>query len=364
MDRQSKSSLFRIPFELRDVIYSYLFTSTRLTFGLRVTSDNQSIITVQPSLHALALLCICRRVNAEIAKSWLSQVLFSFEDSKTMLDKLSILPFEELSLIRYVSVRGEPLHLTYLSKSQVHHHLVGVIKLLPGLQLHRLTVFGGRGDKCQYRILDELVKYGNGWRELRFISHSSGMLGYAYYCFDTALSNRYQRRPQPEYWQRVVEERDGAQSYPSVLVYRAKRASHRGDILRPQARELIQQSDAGLPFGSSEYGAAEDPVLVSEGERGKELMVVVQRGQNGVNYVEKEDSPLLPGLDIRRDFPGKSWIEIRAVCIEAWDTEDRTASQFVLDSYRDIDEYTWTACSTYNPTTRASLLNTLVDASG
>ncbi|KAK0741953.1 hypothetical protein B0T21DRAFT_408810 [Apiosordaria backusii] len=357
MNAQSSSLLFCIPFELRDEIYSHLFTSTRLTFGSRVANDNKTIITLHPPPHALALLRACRRINAEIDKSWLSQVLFKFEDPKTMLDKLAGLSFEDLSLIRYVTVRGDSMLLTYLPKRHVHHRLVSVLKLLPGLQLHQLTVFGGHGDKFQYRTLDELVRYGSGWRELRFISHSSGMLGYAYYCFDEALRQRYQRRPQPEYWQSVVDERDGVQSCPSVVVYRATRPGHRGDVLRAQTREQIQQSDTivshtGASYASDEYGTAEDPVLVGEGERSKEVMVVVRRGRHGVDYQEKDGRPLLSNFDIRREFPGRTWAEIRAACIEAWDGEDRPTFVRQVDLYHDIDEYIWTACSTYNPTTR------------
>ncbi|KAK4194887.1 hypothetical protein QBC40DRAFT_237681 [Triangularia verruculosa] len=357
MHPQSASPFFRIPFELRDEIYSLLFTSTRLTFGFRVANDNQTLIKLQPSPHALALVRACRRTNAEISKSWLGHVLFSFEDPRTMLDKLATLPVEELSLVRYVSVRGDCLRLTYPPKRHVHHRLVSVFGLLPGLRLHRLTILGGRGDKSQYRMLDELVKYGSGWRELQFISHSSGLLGYAYYCFDAVFRHRYQRKPQPQHWQSMLEERDGAQSCPSVLIYRASRPGCRGDVLRPQTRTLVHQSDAEASFAEYEYGTEEDLSLVGESERAKELMLVVQRGQQ-VAYEEQEATPLLPTPDMRGDFPGKSWTEIRAACVEGWETEDEVASHFMIDSYHDVNEYTWTARSTYNPATRDSLLNT------
>ncbi|KAK0653684.1 hypothetical protein QBC41DRAFT_65609 [Cercophora samala] len=316
MDEQCHSPLFHIPFEVRDAIYSCLFTSTTLTFTTAVPYDDGSRAIFQPPMYPVALLRTCRRVNAEIAKSWLSQVLFHFNDPMSMLDKLAAISLEKLSLVRYIIVRGEPLMLTYPPKRQVQHRLVGILKLLPRLQLRRLTVLGGRCDKYQYRMLDELVKYGNGWQELRFISNTSEMLGYAYYCLDSTLRDRYQRRPQPEYWQSVMEERDGVQSNPSVLIYRARRAGHRGDVLEPETRELIAQSHTKTPF-PDDYEAAEDPVLMSENERGKELMVVVRRGQCGVDYGEKVDSPLLPDRDIRRDFPGKTWLDIRRVCIEA-----------------------------------------------
>ncbi|VBB76780.1 Putative protein of unknown function [Podospora comata] len=317
MDSQYRSTLFHIPFEVRDAIYSSLFSSTILSFATSVPTDDARLNKLQAPLHSTALLRTCRRANAEISKSWLSHVLFYFDDPMSLLDKLAPIPLEELSLIRYIFVRGDPLLLTYPPKIQVHHNLVGVLKLLPRLQLRQLTVLGSGSDKFQYRMLDELIKHGNGWQELRFISHDSGMLGYAYYCLDPTLCDRYQRRPQPEHWQRVMEERDGVNSYPSVSIYRGKRAGHCGAVFKPETREVMAQSHNGAPFSVDDYGTAEDPVFISESERGKELMVAVKRGQRGVDYEEKTNSPFLPGRDIRRDFPGKTWVEIRAACTKA-----------------------------------------------
>ncbi|KAL2679301.1 hypothetical protein Neosp_010073 [[Neocosmospora] mangrovei] len=50
-------------------------------------------------------------------------------------------------------------------------------------------------------------------------------------------------------------------------------------------------------------------------EHGEEMMVVVKRGF-GVDYEEKEGSPLLED-DIRRDAPGMTWKEIQCIDMEA-----------------------------------------------
>jgi hypothetical protein len=50
---------------------------------------------------------------AEVDDSWLRQVLFSFEDTQTMMKKLSALPTATLSKIRHLRIRGEILVLSF-----------------------------------------------------------------------------------------------------------------------------------------------------------------------------------------------------------------------------------------------------------
>ena len=92
----------------------------------------------------------------------------------------------------------------------------------------------------------------------------------------------------------------------------------------------------------------EDAGLMADGERDKEIMLIAKRGI-GVDYEEKKGSPLLKN-DIRREMPGKTWKEIRSVCIDRAedgthlplsDDEGDEGDTVEIDSYKYVDEYVW-----------------------
>ncbi len=135
VDPQIGSLIFRrLPQEVRDHIYTQLFSSTRFRFGERQTSRTD-IVKIRPAPNGLALLRACRRANLEIGDSWLRHVLFCFENTEAMLNKLSALPADTLSKIRRMRLSSDTLLLTYPEGDFVFHRLASVFKLLPGLQL-------------------------------------------------------------------------------------------------------------------------------------------------------------------------------------------------------------------------------------
>lgn len=76
---QNKSRFFQhLPQELRDKIYSHVFFSTGLAYGL----------AIKTTPNALAMLQTCHRAEKEIGDTWISQVFLSFQDLK-----LSNVPF-------------------------------------------------------------------------------------------------------------------------------------------------------------------------------------------------------------------------------------------------------------------------------
>ncbi|KAK7706566.1 hypothetical protein SLS63_013931 [Diaporthe eres] len=86
-----------------------------------------------------------------------------------------------------------------------------MLKLLPGLCLDRLTVFGDVRKESRYRELDDLIRHGNGWKELCFLSHNSEMLGYPK-CKKGSYENvpdEFLRAPQPSTWRQALSHRDG-----------------------------------------------------------------------------------------------------------------------------------------------------------
>ncbi|MCJ1234743.1 hypothetical protein MMC14_002706 [Varicellaria rhodocarpa] len=119
--------------------------------------------TMIPAPNNLAILYTCGKINHEAGLLWLRQVLFSFEQSEDLLDKLSPLPSTMLSQIRHIRTGG--LFLTLLLNGDddyTTYSLAWALKLLPALRLDKLTVLGSRYDENSYDTLKDLILYGNG----------------------------------------------------------------------------------------------------------------------------------------------------------------------------------------------------------
>ncbi|CAK7237996.1 hypothetical protein SBRCBS47491_010236 [Sporothrix bragantina] len=288
--RQQTSRLLALPQEIRDEIYAYVFYSTRLTMGRRVTcappttsyscpgsssstrtispepgrhshshsqdsqyshgsqeshdssqargSKSSRIITqIKPARHSMALFLVCRQITRELVSdnAWIGQVLFNFEDAATMLDVLGgvFSSPAQRSLIREVRVREGGLFVHQRMPSEPHspqlsstpsssstatpaapHHfrqrfllLGGLMRLLPGLCLDRLTILPAlpcrihKSTRCHnlpsvdmynmsvtsnppppvslaapHEILAELLHAGSGWKELCYVHHDTAML--------------------------------------------------------------------------------------------------------------------------------------------------------------------------------------------
>ncbi|VBB84299.1 Putative protein of unknown function [Podospora comata] len=352
MHPQGESLFFRrLPQEMRDHIWTQLFCSTRFTFGLWEGPDSRDCKHIKPTPSGLAMLRTCRRAQLEIGDLWLRHVLFCFQDTKSMMDRLSVLPVDTLSKLRHLRVSDNALLELGDPDDGRYYLLTSYFKLLPGLQLDQLTVLGARLFSLSYDTLDDLIKDGNGWKTLRYISHSSKMLGYAsgYGPYGPGLGGnpQYCRKSQPKHWQGVLEDRDGVASGPSATIYRAKEPAQYGSILDPNKRVIFEQKPhCGQDLQPNEFH--EDPELMSGDEKKKELMVVVKRG-TGVKY-EERDSPLIE-WDLRRDFPNMTWEEIFNHYLQEpgyppyAEKEERKKKAFNLpiqeDFYKDVDEYVW-----------------------
>ncbi|PKK55180.1 hypothetical protein CI102_10, partial [Trichoderma harzianum] len=304
------SLLMRLPQELRLMIYAFLFSSTRFTSGPRCGWD-MVIHDFIPAPHGLAILISCRQAYVEIGRSWIGQVLFCFETVKAMVDKLADIPLETRSMIRHIRVSGHPMRME-IGDELAQWDTYQVLKLLPGLKLDRLTVCGDAEVQCSYDALNRLVKYSDGWKELHYISHSSGFLGYKVAWLDEndelTGENRFLREPQPGGWQRTLEGRDGSKSGASVTIYRSDIAYQYGSGPYISNKGTWTEFTQALAPDQDieEYQDAEDPRLMANGEIEKEMLVVVKRGR-AVDYEEKQGSPYVEEGDIRAEFPGKTW---------------------------------------------------------
>lgn len=337
---QADSRLLQLPQELRDKVYDFLFLSTRVTFGKRSTGRISSK-TMKPAANSLALLRVCRRIFEETKPLWLGRILFNFESSESLLDKLSLLPLNTLSQIRYVRVRGETLMLSYDYDQDVYHRLVWTLKLLPGLRLDTLTVLGLSDGIMDYDTLGGLIRHGNCWKELRYITRDSTMLGFK-------REQSYRRKPQPRTWSDTLLSRDGLDSRATVAVYQATEHKTIGAPFnvsnsRPFEQQVLPPETLDI------FGLGEDAHLMSDNERTKELLVVVRRGR-GADITES-DSPPFHAEDIRQDTYGMTWQAIKRKYLEfdgRYDDEMEEERVYLeetevveADAYHGVDDFVW-----------------------
>lgn len=159
IDNQVGSILYQHTPEIRHMIYSELFYSTRLARGNRRESSTKAK-KIRPAPNALAILRTCHRAYNE-TNTWLRKVLFHFEDPMTMLDKLTPLAPDVLSNLRHLRVSGN------LLKPGVpgyggRHRLAFTLRHLPGLNLDTLTVLDSGFSRTNYRTIEELVSESSG----------------------------------------------------------------------------------------------------------------------------------------------------------------------------------------------------------
>lgn len=278
--QRQTSRFLALPQEIRDEIYAYVFYSTRLTMGRRVTcappadsscpgsasstrtlspepgdsydtyqtqttQPHGRVIThVKPARHSMALFLVCRQITRELVSdnAWIGQVLFNFEDAATMLDVLGgvFATPAQRSLVKEVRVREgglfvhqrlpslppmpsvpEAPEVSSSSATQQQQQqrqqqqqfrqrfllLGGLMRLLPGLCLDRLTILPAlpcrvhKSTRCHnlpsvnmynmsvtshppppvslaapHEMLAELLHAGSGWKELCYVHHDTAML--------------------------------------------------------------------------------------------------------------------------------------------------------------------------------------------
>jgi len=93
-----------------------------------------------------------------------NQILVSFEDIYSLLDKLYSIQASSLSQIRHIRTGGRALFMapgTQVHRRKNYSHC-WALKFFPELSLDRLTVLGVPDGRENYNFLDGLVKYGHG----------------------------------------------------------------------------------------------------------------------------------------------------------------------------------------------------------
>jgi hypothetical protein len=262
------------------MIYALVFQELSLCYvgsgWLVYEKDEQKVVS---QCHGPALLRTCRRVNDDIGHEWLSHIDLIFYYSSRMLSVLAPLPVEKLSKLRYLTVDARLLLLSkgYHGRGEPPcYNLAAVLRLVPGLRLNKLHVRGTGLFKRDYEMVDELVKHGNGWKELWFEPYYAKLWYY--------VKSTFKPQGQPAKWDTVLKERDGASSQASATIW--------------------QPSGRLLERGKGYLDDDEVNTNVSYEDLHGPTFFVFKRGR-GVDYEEKEDAPLLD-KDIRRDHLGRT----------------------------------------------------------
>lgn len=267
-----------------------------------------------------------------------------------MTRKLSALPTATLSKIRHLRVREENVYLDFDIQTYIAD-VAHLLKLLPGLQLDTLAVLASPDcePSVHYRALNALIHYSDGWKELRFIYRCSTLFGYSH-DYDIYASASYneqsQRKPQPTHWMSVMRHRDGIDSHPSVTIYRSTIPDTVGSVMDVKTRVLFEQQQPLEETEAENFAAEEYAPIMSDGEKEKELMVVVKRGK-GVDYREKQESPYLPDYDLRQASDGMTRMVIKEA-LYGVDEVPLDERRFLrgggikaVDTYLHVDDYDW-----------------------
>lgn len=202
-----------------------------------------------------------------------------------MLKKLAAVEPSILSKLRYMRISGpSPMLSIQRDPPRMKCGWAHVFKALPGLCLDRLTVIGYYSPTATADLftLEQLIKQGDGWQELCFISDNSAILVPTKEVRHHGHWHNALRLPRLD---GALAKRDGRTA--SVRFYRSKHASDRGLMIsKPVTREAIFTRG----YRSLEdFYAPRTAALSQDKEMEKEVLVVARRG-SGVHYAVEPPS--------------------------------------------------------------------------
>lgn len=320
------SRFLNLPAELRDAIYFWVLNSTQITYGQKSRINQRIKPTVNKSHpYALALLRTCRSITQEIGLRWIKWAVFSFESPEALLDILTTSPTACVANLRHVQVSSKPIMLS-LPHDDVYYRLPWIMKLLPHLQLDTLTVLGGQANnlaggsaQIDYTTIDEMIKYGTGWRELRYITPNSSMLSFPK---TERFGQTYLRKSQPGAWTLALSQRDGLESGSSVTIHRSTATSEHLQFSHGK-HNAFEQTIA--PQHVEDYALVEDSFLAAPSERLKATLVIAKRGRNADVTKEILRPPYDQEFDLRALSSNMSWSEVRENYTEGGSDEDESS---------------------------------------
>lgn len=304
---------------------------------------------MRPAPHSLAILRVCQQIHAETQHMWISRVLFNFEEAQTMLNRLSELPDSTVAKIRHLRLVGSPMMRYLKGFDDLMYRQDSIFHLLPALRLDCLTVLAVAPAAPEYDAITNLINRGNGFRELRYITRSSRMLGFSpSRSHGSRETGDIRRQPQPAFWRKKIANRDGDLSGASIQIYRTKEEDDPESVVYPSRRESFEQNPAENNL--KEFGLVDDEQMTKGAGARKALLVLVKRGFN-VDFGQRS-----PGYGKERDmkvrFNKRSWRTRKKVII--WTPLDKEKDDDdvgngwarplirpplqACDNYYDIDE--------------------------
>ncbi|KAL6708986.1 hypothetical protein ACN47E_002113 [Coniothyrium glycines] len=215
----TSSSLLALPLELRELIYTFLFSSYTIRHGFRHPSISGSSTDAS---NRISLLLTCRQVFAEAWRHLPLNCTFHFRGTENLLETLLSVDQNVITRVRHIRVRSYPFPLYAQDRPEYYptYYTANAFTLLPGLCLDTLVVedcwhsFGlgdGWRDLTTYFDIEALLK-GDAWKELTYTTSCSDFITSGY-------DHRQKRRAQPSNWDALIKERDGDEFGAEVRMY-------------------------------------------------------------------------------------------------------------------------------------------------
>lgn len=237
----ASSSLLALPLELRELIYSFLFSSYNIRHGFKHANDFEASGN---SSNRIALLLTCRQVFAEAWRHLPLNCTFNFRGTENLLETLLSVDQNIITRVRHIRLRSYPFPLYSQGRPEYYptYHAANAFTLLPGLCLETLVVedcwhgFGmgdGWRDVTTYFDIEALLK-SDAWKELTYITPCTDFIASGY-------DHRRKRLAQPETWNALIRERDGDEYGAEVKMFIVPREQDKASgELRTEEGRIMQ----------------------------------------------------------------------------------------------------------------------------
>ncbi|KAH3949760.1 hypothetical protein HBI24_020100 [Parastagonospora nodorum] len=301
-------SLLSLPVELRELIYGFLFSSYTIRHGFKHVNFPDS--EKRETTNRTALLLTCRQIFAEAWRHLPLNCTLHFRGTENLLETLLSVDQSIITRIRHVRVRAFPFPLYTSGRSDYYptYYAANALTLLPGLCLDTLVVddcwhgFGmgdGWRDVTTYFDIETLLK-SDAWREFTYITPCTDFIASGY-------DHRRKRVAQPETWDALLKDRDGADSGAEVrmMIVPYKQEKATGDLTTEDGR-LMQPWHA-----APGHEVIENPRLAAPDQDLKgEVRITARRGKRAIpvqtGMSEKESWKALKGR--KGGFAPEDWM--------------------------------------------------------
>lgn len=299
--QQSFTRFLTLPRELRDQIYASHFRSLTLTY---------------PTFTPSPLVFASHQIHTEALRFLRPNAIYNLLTSEHFIDYLTTLTPASLAQVRHISVCGYPLPVYPDDDDSCYttHSFPSLLPLFPGLQLDTMEVIDayhgkdvvedGWGHNATYGDLEDMIKNGQGWKELIFRSASDRWMKPVTFSEIGTLNGQKTtgRSAQPGAWDTMIKERDGKESGARVEIWTSKEEGVWGKVEGEYKPDLEEEGDDDSEV-EDEAGDDESPSIEVRVRRGKGAEYV--QGKRPVNDHELSHK-------FHEMFERLGWKEIKA----------------------------------------------------